>query len=545
MIDKNRIYETMKELVAVPGVSGTDDEVKTAYKLEELLFEIPYFKKHKENVRLISLKDDIFQRKVVTAYLECCPESRKTVILTGHYDVVDVEEFGHLKDKAYDVEEITKRINEMPLDEDSLRDFESGQWLFGRGTADMKYGHALCLELLRHFSEEGGIDGNLLYVAVCGEETNSEGMLCAVPFFNEFAREKDIEYEALLLTECYMMEDQAGDQNRYIHIGASGKVMPMFFFVGESTHGGEPFLGIDPNLLSAEVYKRLHLNADFCQSAGGEITPPPVCLKNQDLKTTYSVSTPLYTASYYNIITVKLNPEEVMKKLVKMAEESFRAAIAFVEEKSLAYEKAYGVKPVRCPITPKVKTFCQLYTEVKAVYPGNLDADMKALLQDYMAEKLELQDIAVKAVKWLYEHCPEKGPVIIVSVIPPYYPDVYPDINDPKVKKLISCVDEIIEYAGKNYGETMKWKNYYMGISDLCYTGLDKDCDFDKLFENVVGVNQIYALPEADLKTFSVPGIVMGGYGKDFHKHTERLHKHYNFDVLPDLYVELIQKILD
>ena len=64
MIDKNRIYETMKELVAVPGVSGTDDEVKTAYKLEELLFEIPYFKKHRENVRLISLKDDIFQRKV-------------------------------------------------------------------------------------------------------------------------------------------------------------------------------------------------------------------------------------------------------------------------------------------------------------------------------------------------------------------------------------------------------------------------------------------------------------------------------------------------
>ena len=42
----------------------------------------------------------------------------------------------------------------------------------------------------------------------------------------------------------------------------------------------------------------------------------------------------------YNIITVKLNPEEVMKKLVNLAEESFRASIAFVEEKSLAYEKA-------------------------------------------------------------------------------------------------------------------------------------------------------------------------------------------------------------
>lgn len=47
-----------------------------------------------------------------------CPD---TVILTGHYDVVDVEEFGHLQDIAYNVEEITKRINEMPLDEDSQK----------------------------------------------------------------------------------------------------------------------------------------------------------------------------------------------------------------------------------------------------------------------------------------------------------------------------------------------------------------------------------------------------------------------------------------
>ena len=38
--------------------------------------------------------------------------------------------------------------------------------------------------------------------------------------------------------------------------------------------------------------------------------------------------------------------------------------------------------------------------------------------------------------------------------------------------------------------------------------------------------------------------IVLGGYGKDFHKHTERLHKHYNFDVLPYLYIQLIDKLL-
>ena len=544
MIDKNRIYENMKRLVAVPGVSGTEEERKTAEELEKMLFEIPYFQTHRENVKLLPVKDDILNRSIVTAYLECCPQSRKVIILTGHYDVVDVEEFGHLQDIAYDVEAITKAVDQMPLDEDSRKDYESGEWVFGRGTADMKYGHALCLELLRHFSEEGGIDGNLLYVAVCGEETNSEGMLRAVPFFNQFAEEKGIEYEALLLTECYMMEDQAGDQNRYIHIGASGKVMPMFFFVGEATHGGEPYLGIDPNLMATEVYRRLYLNDDFCQTSYGEITPPPVCLKNQDLKTTYSVSTPLYTASYYNIVTVALNPEETMKKLTGIAEESFRAALDFVEERSSAFEKRFGVKPIRYPIAPCVKTFHQLCEETKASYPGDFDRDVKEKIRKGLEEGLELQDIAVKTVKHIYELSPEKRPMIIVSVIPPYYPDVYPDKEDEKVKRLIETVDRVIDYAQENYGETLKWKNYYMGISDLCYTGLDKDVSFDKLFENVVGVNQMYALPEEDLKRFSVPGIVLGGYGKDFHKHTERLHRHYNFDVLPDLYLQLIEKLL-
>lgn len=544
MIDKNRIYENMKRLVAVPGVSGTEEERKTAEELEKMLFEIPYFQTHRENVKLLPVKDDILNRSIVTAYLECCPQSRKVIILTGHYDVVDVEEFGHLQDIAYDVEAITKAVDQMPLDEDSRKDYESGEWVFGRGTADMKYGHALCLELLRHFSEEGGIDGNLLYVAVCGEETNSEGMLRAVPFFNQFAEERGIEYEALLLTECYMMEDQAGDQNRYIHIGASGKVMPMFFFVGEATHGGEPYLGIDPNLMATEVYRRLYLNDDFCQTSYGEITPPPVCLKNQDLKTTYSVSTPLYTASYYNIVTVALNPEETMKKLTGIAEESFRAALDFVEERSSAFEKRFGVKPIRYPIAPCVKTFHQLCEETKASYPGDFDRDVKEKIRKWLEEGLELQDIAVKTVKHIYELSPEKRPMIIVSVIPPYYPDVYPDKEDEKVKRLIETVDRVIDYAQENYGETLKWKNYYMGISDLCYTGLDKDVSFDKLFENVVGVNQMYALPEEDLKRFSVPGIVLGGYGKDFHKHTERLHRHYNFDVLPDLYLQLIEKLL-
>ena len=85
---------------------------------------------------------------------------------------------------------------------------------------------------------------------------------------------------------------------------------------------------------------------------------------------------------------------------------------------------------------------------------------------------------------------------------------------------------------------------YFMGISDMCYTGLAEGMNFDSLFENLVGIGSIYQFPEDALRKFRVPGIVLGGYGKDFHKHTERLERHYNFDVLPDLYDRLIRDLL-
>ncbi len=545
MIDKNRIYENMKQLIEVPSISGTDDEIKAAYKLEELLKEIPYFAEHPEAVELVPLFNDPFERKIVTALLPATTDSRSTVILTGHYDVVDVEEFGALKEEAFRVEEISAHMEQLSLDASARKDFDSGEWLWGRGTADMKFGHAMCLELLRYYSEQETRNGNLLYVAVCGEETNSEGMLRAVPFFNQLAEEKGLEYTALLLTECYDSEGKEDDHLHYVHMGASGKIMPMFFFVGESTHGDAPFLGLDPNLLAAEVYTRMQMNVDFCQEALGEVTPPPVCLKSQDLKSTYSVSIPLYAASYYNIISVNMDPEGTMEKIKAIAEESFQAAIGLLAQRAEDYEAKFGKKPSRHAYEPLVLTFRELCEIARKAWKGeeSFDDYIREQIRAMQKEKLEMQTIAVYAVRRIVEIAGLSRPMIVISVIPPVYPDIFPDKEEPKAKALLAHVAEVIKDAEAEYGEHLQMKDYYMGLSDLSYTGLAPDKNFDGLFENVVGVDQMYSLPVTDLKKFYVPSIVLGGYGKDFHKHTERLHKHYNFDVLPHLYTDLIDRI--
>jgi arginine utilization protein RocB len=557
MILKENLYNLMKALIKVPGVSGTPSEVPVAGAIKDLVMEISYFKAHPENVKLVPVEKDHLGRSIVTAYMELAPESKETVILTGHYDVVDVEEYGSLKDYAFDLDEINARISELPMDDDSRKDLESGKWIFGRGTADMKFGHALCIELMRHFDEETKkaaeagdkppLNGNLLYVAVCGEETNSEGMLQAVSFLNDFEREKGVHYKAFLLTECFMSDDPSRDTDKYIHYGASGKVMPMFFFAGEACHGAEPFMGIDPDLMACEVYRRMHLNPEFCQTSMGEITPPPVCLSFRDMKPTYSVSTPLYTASYYNLVTVKLNPAEVMEKLLRIGREAFEASKDFVGAKAAEYKKATGADPVVYDAETCVVTFRELYEQACADFEGGkgaLDGRIRELADGMIADGAEIQTVSVQIVKTVYEAVKAKKPAIVVAVIPPYYPDVYIPRDDKDAAELLAACGRIIDYAGAKYGETLKMKNYYMGISDMCYTGLAEGMNFDSLFKNLVGIGSIYQFPEDALRKFRVPGIVLGGYGKDFHKHTERLEKHYNFDVLPDLYDRLIRDLL-
>ena len=542
MIDKQRLYNRMVRMVEAPSISGTPEEMTAARRIEELLYEIPYFQEHKDAVMRVPVKNDPLQRELVAAYLELAPGCPDTVILTGHYDVVDVDEFGPLKDIAFDVEKITAQIGQLHMDDASRKDLESGEWLFGRGTADMKIGHALSLELMQHYSEEGGIQGNILYVAVCGEETNSEGMLEAVPFFNEFATQHNLHYKVMLLTECFMV-DKAEEGTMYIQYGGAGKVMPMFFCVGHMTHGEEPFLGLDANLLNAEVYKRMHLNPDFCQQNHGITTAPPAGLKLQDLKTNYSLSSSLYAASYYNIATIKMQPEETMEKLLKLAEDAFRAVNGTIDEKIAGFTDFAGQPPAAYRAEPCVKTFREIYAAAAKNYDGDLNEYLKSYAQELMTVNPEMQDACVKIVKRLYEMQDDKNPMIIVSIIPPYYPDVNIDPEDADTKKMLKSIDEVIAYAAEKHGEKLATSEYY-GISDLCYTWLADGVNFDGLFENLVGVNLFYNFPGEEMKKFKVPALVLGAYGKDLHKYTERLHKHYNFDVLPDLYLKYIDSIL-
>ena len=84
---KDRIYRYMKELVAIPSVSDTEYEGAAADYIEAELNAQPYFAAHLQMAGSYALKGDHLKR--TTPYGLIKGSTGRTIILTGHYDVVD------------------------------------------------------------------------------------------------------------------------------------------------------------------------------------------------------------------------------------------------------------------------------------------------------------------------------------------------------------------------------------------------------------------------------------------------------------------------
>src|SRR5690625_8052501 len=117
----------------------------------------------------------------------------------SHFDTGSTEEYGGVEPLATQTAELTRilleRLNELP--QDVVDDLTSGDYLFGRGTMDMKMGLALHMQLIEKASVEGW-PINLLLLTVPDEEVNSSGMRCAVPKLLELQEEHGLTYKLFL-----------------------------------------------------------------------------------------------------------------------------------------------------------------------------------------------------------------------------------------------------------------------------------------------------------------------------------------------------------
>ncbi|MFC0269842.1 M20/M25/M40 family metallo-hydrolase [Metabacillus herbersteinensis] len=532
---KEQLTQLLTALVEHASVTGTSGEVALAEYMYYLLKDRDYFTANPDYLNLHPVHDG---RTFLSALVKQ-EGATETIILLSHFDVVNVMDYGDLTHLAFRPHELTKelktRLDTMPAN--VAEDLESGEWLFGRGTMDMKAGLAVQFGMLER-AMNGEFKGNLLLVTVPDEEANSAGMLSAVPVLNDLKKKWDLNFSACINSEP-MFARYPNDPSYYVYTGSIGKILAGFYCSGIESHVGEPFSGLNANLMVSEINRLMELNDSFCEKVGDEMTPPPTNLMQKDLKEEYSVQIPHTAVSLFNLLTMKQSITDVQNQLIKVAELAASQIEDFYQKRSKSYQQYVSFDPLDVKVN--VLTYKQLLKKaIEKVGESEVGRRINYLSANRGDEGD--RDFSTKLVDDLASLCKEYSPMIVVFYSPPFYPAVSSE-HDAIVQ---DTIQQLIHYADKNYSIPLKSLNYFTGLSDLSFMQLnEKGESLVELTSNMPLYGNHFYLPLNDMQSLNVPVLNVGPVGRDPHKWTERLHLPYTFEVLPDLLDYTITRIFE
>lgn len=597
------IYHHLKELVAIPSISNTKEESLAADYLAKSLAEQDYFRANPGLCGQFPIDGDPLGRTV--AYGLVRGNGRRTVILTGHYDVVDTEEYGEFRKYAYDVEAWKNAsgpelegLLEM-LTPEAREDFCSGEWLFGRGVNDMKGGLAVGLAVTGWFGgrvlEGRGLEGNILFLSVPDEEAYSAGMRGAVPLFVDLARRYDLDYACLLdLEPCF---DEGGGQQ--VFIGSVGKMLPAVLVQGAKAHVVEAFKGLNAVGVLARLFLETELAPEFAEVCEGELCPPPTWFNLRDRKEGYDVSVPLRAGGYMSVLGFQKTAETLMERLVELGRKAFSEYLARMEGQRRALEEmqgggedgaeaagdcgsgiadsaeaagdcgsgmddrgghcgsaAYGAEipggrpsGVPCETVPPYSVL--EYRELADYCVGKYGSEAFA---DWQREQQREAGEMIRAGRWSYPQATLElmdrlltwskitAPVMVLSYAPPYYPAYHSD-HLPGRAGAGSALFDLLARAAAGYGVRLEKGNYFCGISDLSYCGGGEGPGLEGYAANSPMWGGLYSMDSEAMKQFCAPALLFGPVGRDAHQMGERVKAASLLEEVPSVLIKFIEQM--
>lgn len=544
---RDEVLAITKQLVQIASIVNTEGEKELAGSMHTLISSLPYFIKNPNRVRLSRTFGDERERYNVMAFVKGTKgESRRTVVLMGHLDTVGVDDFNQLKDKAFDPEKLKEKLKAEPLPAFAREHLESEDWLFGRGVLDMKSGVASNLYLLKYYSEHPEqLEGNIVFLAECDEEDGSHGILSALATFKEWKKEHGFDYIAAVNADFVSPRHQ-GDPNRYIYRGTVGKLLPSFFITGAETHDGSCFEGLDPNFIAAELTRQISYNPELSDEAFGEITVPPVSLKQTDLKPSYTVQTALSAFLYFNFFVHSWTPKDVLRKLKGQALTAFENALASYEKRYKQFSEIGGDPYPGIPWKPKVLTYEEMEKELirenGSDFISHMDKFKASLLQK---SELDTRMFSVKVVEEAWKWMKDKSPAIILFYSSLYSPRIEITGKTPEEEALISALDQAVEEIQPFYAHPIVIKNFFPHISDMSFVAISDDEEgIRAVSDNNPSWGTKHWVDFEDIRELNIPVINIGPYGFDAHKKLERAEMTYSHEIVPNLTGRVIELLL-
>jgi arginine utilization protein RocB len=528
-------------LTQIPSVTGTADEAGFADRLVTLLRAREAFAGHPEAVWTLPVPGGLPGLACVCALLR--GRGSRTVVLTGHFDTVHVENYGALKPLAVQPEALkpallaTLRAEAATASEHRAQaDLDGPDFLPGRGLLDMKAGLAAALAVMEAAARDSAREGNLLFLAVPDEEVNSAGARVAAPALPDMAARLGLELVGAINLDA-LTDNGDGSEGRAIALGTIGKLLPSALIVGRAVHASNAYHGINAGALAGALAAEVEWAPDLLERTGEEVTAGTTQLGMKDSKRAYDVTTPERIWMFWNLMVQRRNPAEILAILERLV---IRAMAGLTDRLRTRLADALPAE-AGAPLSVEVLTFAALRREVETRVDGAAKL-LDELARDAAARGLDLPEQCRVVTDRAWELSGRSGPAVVLGFASlPYLPTSLGD--DPAARRLARVAEEAAAAVSARHNTSIRLIHSFPGISDMSFLGQADESTVPVIAANTPAWGAGIPWPEGPALG-GIPIVNAGPWGRDYHTRLERLHTSYAFEVLPDLIAEIARRAL-
>lgn len=541
------------ELVRQPSITGTQGEVALANLVEKWLMALPYFREHPEFLWTQVVPGDESGRKNVFAFVRGNGSKSQTILFHSHIDTVGVQDYGLLQEYAFEPQQIKSALAQTVSDVSILEHLNSPDWLFGRGSLDMKSGLAVQMKLLEYWSNHvDKLPGNLLLMANPAEETNHAGMLAALSELLRLREEVGLEYLCAVNSD-YISAQYPGDKMRYIYTGTTGKLLVNVYIRGAETHVGQAFEGLDPLLVLTELLRELNYNTELVEQVDQEVTQPPVALLARDRKSVYNVQTTGGAVAYWNWFTLRSSPLAVLAKAKERAQRSVARALQLRAEQTARQIQlqGYGAATRHHAVEERtlempVYTFAEWLLQLDDVARQEVQQVLSSTHYKDLTKQLDTREVVQIMIERALEAAHYHEPVLLLYLTPPFLPHNHIEEEAGHGEQVVSALLQAAKQVSLFSGEQFVFQRYFPYLSDSSFLRLMiEEAEIEGFAANCPGFGNLFELPLSKSKLLNIPALNLGVYGFDAHKPTERLDIPYSFGTLPELINQFLLRIFE
>lgn len=528
-------------MTEMPSVSGSAEEAAFPDKLVKLLRESPAFEDTPASVWKIPVPGGRYPRACVAALVRGA--GPHTVLLTGHFDTVPIEDYADLRPLAGSAralrDALSKRLKDHAItdaEKRALVDLSGPDYLPGRGLLDMKAGLAAGLAVAEALAAMPERQGNILFLTVPDEEVNSAGARAAAPALARIAEEHGLEIVAAINLDA-IADDGDGKIGRAVALGTIGKLLPSAFVVGQATHAGYSFNGLGACAMAGTIAMAAEWAAELTEKQGNQVGAGPTLLGMKDSKSAYDVTTPDKVWMFWNVMLYQRTPAEILSSLQEIVERSLAPALSQLAARK---KTALGLASADVPQVD-ILTFDSLRRTVFAANPAAAE-QLASFAREMAAQNLDLPEQCRLITQRLWELSGRGDPAVILGFAStPYLPTQLG--TDRNAVVLRAAAEKAARSIEEQYGLSIDLPPYFLGISDMSFLGQADEGSIPAIAANTPAWGHGLHWPQGN-SFAGIPIVNAGPWGRDYHTVLERVNAPYAFDILPELIREIVTGVI-